>query len=193
MVSKTFWQVVAILLLLGLIFGGGYYLGYKSVSVTERVVEKLVPGDTIRDSIRFPVPVYVDRWHPGKVDTVYFPSPTSPIDSASVVEDYFATRDYLLDFSTDSCGTFKVSCKVTRNQLVDASSTIVPMYRYIENVREVHTTRFFQPWAMVGTDFRFGTQQLMLGGDFREKYKVGVSGIRIGDNYGWTLNVGFNF
>lgn len=93
--GKTFWQVVAILLLLGLIFGGGYYLGYKSVSVTERVVEKLVPGDTIRDSIRFPVPVYVDRWHPGKVDTVYFPAPTSPIDSASVVEDYFATRDYL--------------------------------------------------------------------------------------------------
>lgn len=70
---------------------------------------------------------------------------------------------------------------------------IVPMYRYVENVREVRTTRFFQPWAMVGTDFRFGTQQLMLGGDFREKYKVGVSGIRIGDNYGWTLNVGFNF
>lgn len=69
---------------------------------------------------------------------------TIPADTAEIIADYFKERDYDLDFSTDSTGTFKVRAIVSRNRVARASAEIAPVVREVQTTtREVRAFRAY--------------------------------------------------
>lgn len=193
MKRSNIWQLVCVLLVLALLFGSGYYLGVRSVSVTESTVVKYLPGVPVKITLDKPTPVFVDKGSPLRVDTVGVPVYV-PVDTAAILSKYFARYHYELDFSTDTTGTFKVRCVVSENEIQTASADVVPLFKEVTSVREVvPKPRLFTPWVMVGTSLDLRTQTGFVGLDFRQKYKVGLGGVRLDDKYAWTINAGVNF
>lgn len=193
MKRDNIWQLVCVFLILALLFGSGYYLGVRSVSVTESTVVKYLPGVPVKITLDKPTPVFIDNGSPLRVDTVGVPIYV-PVDTVAILSKYFARYHYELDFSTDTTGTFKVRCVVSENEIQTASADVVPLFKEVTSVREVVSKpRLLTPWVMVGTSLDFRTQTGFIGLDFRQKYKVGLGGIRFDDKYAWTLNVGVNF
>lgn len=112
----------------------------------------------VREEVR-----YVTR-EPIRIDTELFPKWTAeriilpplqyhdtirevvtiPADTAEIIADYFKERDYDLDFSTDSTGTFKVRAIVSRNRVARASAEIAPVVREVQTTtREVRAFRAY--------------------------------------------------
>ena len=52
---------------------------------------------------------------------------------------------------------------------------------------------FIQGYAMIGTSVDFSVNQIQLGIDLKQKFLISVSGIRIKDKYGYTINAGIKF
>ena len=102
-------------------------------------------------------------------------------------------RKYALDFSNDSLGTFKVDAKVSQNKLISATSFIQPNIRTVYEKEVIYKVPTIQPWAMIGTSIDFRTNKLQFGLDLKNKYVIGVSGLRIEDKYGYTLDFGIKF
>lgn len=169
----------------------GYFWGRSSVELPapKRIVEvKWVKGDIIRDTIDNPVPyevgVPVDR-------PVFIPTDTAAL--FAIWQDYYLERKYDLDFSNDSLGIFKVDAKVSQNKLIYANSFIQPNIRTVTEREVIYKVPTLQPWALIGTSADFRTNKLQFGLDIKNKYKVGVSGIRLDDKYGYTFDFGLNF
>lgn len=159
----------------------GWWLGNRT---TEEVV---------REKVR-----YVTR-EPIRVDTELFPKwsaerivlPTLqyhdtireevriPADTAGIIADYFKQRQYELDFSTDSTGTFKVQAVIHCNRLESASATIAPLQREVlTTTREV---RVFQPLAEIGV--AIGNDiglSLGAGGIIKNKHILTAKYMRLG-------------
>lgn len=173
---------------------GMFFLGRRSVHIPE-------PGEVQHDTtyVPAPFPVHDTLWRPAPVqetpppDTVYLPSPTDTAALFAVWRDYYATRDYDLDFSNDTLGVFKVAAKVNQNKITQAVSTVQPNVKVVTNTETVYKTKFLQPWAMVGTSVDFNFQQIQVGVDINNKWMVGVGGIRYGDKGGFTVNAGVKF
>ena len=121
------------------------------------------------------------------------PSPSDTAALFAVWRDYYATRDYDLDFSNDTLGVFRVAAKVNQNKITQAVSTVQPNVKVVTNTETVYKTKFLQPWAMVGTSVDFNFQQIQVGVDINNKWMVGVGGIRYGDKGGFTVNAGVKF
>ena len=174
---------------------GVFFLGRRSVHVPE-------PGEVQHDTTDVPAPFPVHDTLkipvPAKEtppDTVYIPVP-EPTDTAALFAvwlDYYTTRDYDLDFSSDTLGVFKVAAKVNQNKIMQAVSTVQPNVKVVTNTETVYKTKFLQPWAMVGTSVDFNFQQIQAGVDINNKWMVGVGGIRYGDKGGFTVNAGVKF
>jgi hypothetical protein len=169
----------------------GYFWGRSSVELPapKRIVEvKWVKGDIVRDTIDNPVPyeveVPVDR-------PVFIPTDTAAL--FAIWQDYYLERKYDLDFSNDSLGIFKVDAKVSQNKLIYANSFIQPNIRTVTEREVIYKVPTLQPWALIGTSADFRTNKLQFGLDIKNKYKVGVSGIRLDDKYGYTFDFGLNF
>lgn len=187
--------LVAAIIIVAAMCLGMFFLGRSSVRLPE-------PGTVQRDTTYLPAPYAVHDTVkvPGPVreipaDTVYYPVP-EPVDTAALYAvwlDYYTTRDYNLDFSSDTLGVFKVTAKVNQNKITEAISTIQPMTKVITNTETVYKVKFLQPWVMVGTSIDFNFQQIEAGVDINNRWMVGASGIRYGDNKGFTINAGVKF
>ena len=171
----------------------GFLLGRLSVmdkiTVETKEVVKNVPSPyIIRDTIYSPLPALTFY----KVDTCYI---TQKVDTAEILSDYFLNRQYKLDFSNDSIGKFIVDAEVNQNKLVSANSFIQPITKFIykENTITQQTVRAFQPWMTIGTNLNLDCQQVTLGVDLKQKYILGVSGLRFEDKYNYTVNIGIKF
>lgn len=169
----------------------GYFWGRSSVELPQpkRIVEvKWVKGDIVRDTIDRPVPyevkVPVDR-------PVFVPTDTAAL--FAIWQDYYLDRKYALDFSNDSLGTFKVDALVSQNKLISATSFIQPNIRTVTEREVIYKVPTLQPWAMLGTSADFRTNKLQFGLDLKNKYVIGVSGLRFEDKYGYTLDFGIKF
>ena len=46
---------------------------------------------------------------------------------------------------------------------------------------------------MIGTDVNLDCQQITFGFDLKQKYILGVSGLRVNNKYNYTFNVGLKF
>ena len=88
---------------------------------------------------------------------------------------------------------FKVNIEVTKNMLANASSEIRPIRTTIERVKTINNVRTLQFYGMFGSSLDFKTNKIQVGLDFRQKYLLGVSGIRWGDKYGYTIDLGVKF
>lgn len=172
----------------------GWWLGNQT---TEEVV---------REEVR-----YVTR-EPIRVDTELFPKwsaeriilPTLqyhdtireevriPADTAGIVADFIKRREYELDFSTDTTGTYKVQAIVCCNRLESASATIAPLQREVLN--SVVVVRKFRPY--IGGGVGIGAQlsaSVEVGALLKEHHLPRVGYQRLGkDNY-LTIGYGYTF
>ena len=178
-----------IIVVAALIFA--FFLGRGSyIPEPPKVVERWhAKHDTVeyRDTVKVPVPYIVVR-----DTTIYL---QGEIDTAALLADYLATKHYTLDFSNDSVGTFKVNATVNRNAITEAMSIINPLIRVCEIERTTVQTRipFIQGYAQIGTSLDFGTQKFSAGADFRQRFMVGASAMRVNDNWGYTVDFGVKF
>lgn len=184
---------IAIIFAFIVIFVGlGYIWGYNSREVPEptRIVEiKWQPGEKYTDTLYYPVPVKeIER------DTVLIPEPTDTAALFAVWEDYYKQRQYTLDFSNDTTGVFRVDAVVGQNRLVSAISTIQPNIRTVYEKEIVYApVPLFSPWIMIGTSADFRTNKIQAGIDIKDRWIVGLSGIRMNSNYSYTIDFGYRF
>lgn len=178
---------LAIAFIVGVLIGKGYA---DTVEVEREVVkwktEKLPP---IHDTIPMPVPHLVFD-----TDTVFkIIDHQAEVDTLKILADYYRVRKYDLDFSNDSIGVFKVNIDVTKNMLANAISEIRPIRTTIERVKTINKVQTLQFYGMFGSSLDFKTNKIQVGLDFRQKYLCGVSGIRLDDKYGYTIDLGVKF
>lgn len=187
--------IFALILIISICLGM-FILGRRSVHIPEPSEVKhdttYVPAPyPIHDTLKVPVPA-----KEVPPDTVYVPMP-EPTDTAALFAvwlDYYTTRDYDLDFSSDTLGVFRVAAKVNQNKITEAVSTIQPITKVITNTEMYYKERPFQPWVMVSTgvtDFKF--QSITVGADLSGKWMVGVGGMRYDKSGAVTVNVGYKF
>lgn len=186
-ISIGFVIALAIAFISGVLIGKGYA---NTVEVEKEVVkyktEQLTP---IHDTISMPVPYLVFD-----TDTVFkIIEHQVEVDTLNILADYYRVRKYDLDFSNDSIGVFKVNIDVTKNMLANASSEIRPIRTTIERVKTINKVQTLQFYGMFGSSLDFKTNKIQVGLDFRQKYLLGVSGIRLDDKYGYTIDLGVKF
>lgn len=138
-------------------------------------IEKPVPYEVIKDSI------------------VYLPGKLVEVDTAAILSDYFLKRRYKLDFSTDTTGTFLINAEVYENKLVNAVSTIRPLYRTRTKEKVIYKVPALQFYGMIGTSVDLKTNKIQFGVDLKQKFMIGASGMRLDDRYGYTLDFGIKF
>lgn len=193
---ETRWTTVVAIVLIAAICLEMFFLGRRSVHIPEPAEVKhdttYVPAPyPVHDTLKIPVPA-----KEVPLDTVYFPVP-EPTDTAALFAvwlDYYTTRDYDLDFSSDSLGVFRVEAKVNQNKITEAVSTIQPITKVITNTETYYKERPIQPWVMVGTGVKdFNSQQFQVGLDLNSKWMLGVGGTHIKDKSAFIISVGMKF
>ena len=145
------------------------------------------------------------RYEQGDVDTVVIrvPEPYAVhdtitdlqalyVDTAKSIEDYLKVKDYRLDFSNDTLGSFVVETKIHKNTLIYAEAQIKPIIKTIE-ISNINKPKKIQFYSIIGTSINLKYNQIQLGVDYKDKYMMGVSGIRLENKLGYTLNFGMKF
>lgn len=185
---KTKTTIILSLVVLFLVFMLGRCSNVnKNIAKTEETIKYVPSPYPVHDTIYQPKPYEVVRH---KRDTVYL---TQDVDTAKILEDYFLTRRYELDFSSDSLGVFKVNTEVSENSIISATSYIQPKYKTIIQENTIYKTTPVQFYAMIGSSIDFKTNKISLGVDLNQKYLLGVSGIRFGDNACYTIDFGIKW
>lgn len=157
---------------------------YVELPPITKVVEKPVP---VRETIY--VRENEDKQEADEKEEVADKSQT---DTTNTVADYFKRREYDLDFSTDTTGTFKVNAVVEANHLSSATATIQPLQREVE--RTVVKVRKFRPFVSGG--FAIGDNvgaSLGLGGIIKEKHIVSAKYTRYGKQNIYGAEYGYIF
>lgn len=120
-----------------------------------------------------------------------------PTDTAALYRvwcDYHNVNKYAFDFSDDSVGVFKVNFDVTENRVSGSPrATIQPNILTIEETKTIYKVPYIQGYVLIGTSVDLGTNQIQAGIDIKQRYLVGMSGIRMNDNWGYTVNLGIKF
>jgi hypothetical protein len=186
-------NILIAVLILAICLSVGFFIGYLVFGKTEPVVNRIVEikwqkGETVRDTVDRPVPVEtIIR------DSIPVPVHTDTAALFAVWKDYYLERKYALDFSNDSIGTFRVDATVNQNKLISATSLIQPNIRTVYEKEVIYKKEKWVPWAMIGTSVDLKTNKVQFGVDLNQKYVIGVSGIRMDDRYGYTLDFGIKF
>lgn len=186
-------NILIAVLILAICLSVGFFIGYLVFGKTEPVVNRIVEikwqkGEIVRDTVDCPVPAEtIIR------DSIPVPVPTDTAALFAVWKDYYLERKYALDFSNDSIGTFRVDATVNQNKLISATSLIQPNIRTVYEKEVIYKKEKWVPWAMIGTSVDLKTNKVQFGVDLNQKYVIGVSGIRMDDRYGYTLDFGIKF
>lgn len=191
--NKKFTISLGSILIAAVVFFVGYLVG-KGYADTIEVEKEVVKWKTeylpaVHDTIRQPVPYLVFD-----TDTVYkIKEHELSVDTLAILMDYFRVRNYALDFSNDSIGIFKVNLDVTKNTLANARSEIRPIRNTVETIRTISNVKTIQFYGILGSSVDLKTNKIQFGIDLRQKYLIGVSGIRIDDKFGYTIDLGAKF
>jgi hypothetical protein len=184
---KIKYSIFLAIIALFLGFFVGLHVGGKKSSVeTKETIKYIRSGYIIHDTIYEPQPYEII-----KNDTLYVSSDVV-VDTLKILEDYFLRRKYDLDFSNDSTGTFKVDAEVYMNRIVQASSTIQPIVKTVVVEKEVKSDDKKLHWySTIGTSVDMNTNIIGIGISVKQKYLLGVSGIRADNKYNFMINMGF--
>ncbi len=169
----------------------GYLLGRSSVQIPEpkTIVEtKWLKGEVVRDTVLLPIPYLITI-----TDTVPVFVATDTAKLYAVWQDYYLQRYYNLDFSNDTLGVFKVNAVVGQNKLFSATSTVQPNIRTVTERQVIYKVPKVQFYGIMGTSVDLRTNKIQFGVDLRQKYMIGVSGIRLDNKYGYTIDAGIKF
>ena len=182
-----------------------FFLGRATINEPQQEIKKIVKYEksnyTKRDTIFMPKEREVVKWKYRDGKTVYLPSKViyrdgkkiAALDTTKSIDDYFLTRNYDLDFSSDTIGTFKVSAEVNQNRLISARSYVRPVVKREIETRTIYRVPLIQFYTLVGTSVDFKTNQVQFGVDLKRRLLIGVSGIKMNDKYGYTINAGIKF
>lgn len=186
--NKTALYIIFALAALALSGFLGYLIGSSYTETPEKVVEVItkyekLPADTIKIMYPEPYKVYDTITD---LQTIY-------VDTAKSIDDYFKVREYYLDFSNDTLGKFVVETKVHQNSLMYAEAQIEPIIKTVTTTKTEYKVKALQIYAMLGSSVDLRCNQIQAGVDVADKYVFGVSGVRLGDKVGYTLNVGLKF
>lgn len=187
--SKQF--IATFILYAAIFFTIGYTVGTctRDEEVQEKESVSIKPSSVfIHDTIYYPEP-YVE-YH---VRTILDTLREYVIDTSRVVDDYYATRKYNLDFSNDSLGVFKFDLTVNQNKLCNVVSNIHPYERVVTREIVKQKVKLMQIYVIGGTSPNFKTQRLGVGLDINQSYLLGISGMRYNDNYNYTIDFGIKF
>jgi hypothetical protein len=169
----------------------GYLLGKSSVEIPKpktEIIVKWEKGKIIRDTIKILEPYEV------KVpDSIVVFIPTDTAKLFAIWKDYYLQRKYNLDFSNDTLGTFKVDAVVRQNKIVSATSIIQPNIRTVYEKQTVYKVPMIQFYGIMGVSADLRTNKIQFGADLKQKFMIGVSGMRIENNYGYTIDFGIKF
>lgn len=179
--------------LLFIMFFLGFSIGrsYSDTIEVEKEVVKIKKEflPPIHDTIPMPVPYLVFD-----TDTVLkIIEHSVEVDTLQILADYYRVRKYNLDFSNDSVGIFKINVDITKNMLVNAESEIRPIRTTVEHVKIINKVKKIQFYGIIGSSVDFKTNKIQAGIDLRQKYLFGLSGIRLDDKYGYTIDLGIKF
>lgn len=189
--TKTTLIGAVVLLAFGIALG--WWIGSLNSEVEER--------ETVRYVSQTPTTIYLKEPQPISVKPIELPSiqyrdsvlVPIPADTASIIADYLKRREYELDYSTDTTGTFKVRAIVEANRLASAEATIVPLQREIERVVELKP-RKFRPYIGGGVGIGDNiTASLQVGALINNKHLPSVGYQRFGSSNYITLNYGYIF
>lgn len=183
---------VGALIVVGIALFLGYLWGRSSVELPAPEIEEVVKWEkepyAVHDTIDRPVPYRVEV----PVDRPV-PVPTDTAALFAVWCDYYLKREYKLDFSNDTLGTFIADVSIQENKLLSATSTVQPIRKVITRTETIYKVPKLQPWLMFGTSPKLDAQKIQFGLDIQNKYIIGVSGLRIRDEYGYTFDLGIKF
>lgn len=191
---KEWWQVILLVavILLSAAFIGGVMVGHNSVkveSVTDTVT-KYLPGEVITDTIYYPV-AHTEIRHDTAITYIY----QDTFLLMEAIADYTTTRKYLLDYSTDTTGVFKVDLDVERNKLQSAVSTIKPLVKTqtITTTNTVYKTKPLSFIATAGASIDLTSYQLSGLCVVADRYVFGATTFIYQKQFGYTLNAGIKF
>ena len=185
---KTAIIIGIVAVILGFILGRLTFTPETVVDIKETV--KYLPStNIIRDTIK------KDRLVPYETfvhDTIikYL---TQEVDTTAILRDYFLSRKYALDFSNDTIGIFRVDAEINQNRLISATSFIQPITKTVIQEKTLYRAPTIQFYGMLGTSVDFNTNKLSLGVDLKQRYLIGVSGIRFDNKYNYTIDFGIKF
>lgn len=118
-------------------------------------------------------------------------------DTLAIIADYLQRREYNLDFSTDTTGTFKVNAIVEANHLASATATVAPLQKVVERVIK-EQPRKFRPF--IGSGISIGIPggnsigvSVEAGALIRSKHLPKVGYLRLGNNNYITIGYGYFF
>lgn len=187
-------NIILLLATLLLCFGLGWWLGSRQVEEIVREEVRYVERPATTIEYKKPEPINVRRIDLPRLqytDTIR-EEVRIPADTASIIADYIKQRDYELDFSTDTTGTFKVRAVVSHNRLASASATISPLQREVlTTTREV---RAFRPY--IGGGVALGAKagaSLEVGALLKEHHLPRVGYMRLGKENYLTIGYGYTF
>lgn len=184
-----------IAIILGIVlFVLGFILGRltstpETVVKTEERIEYIPSTTVIRDTIKKDKLVPYDVFVRDTI-TQYL---VQEVDTAAILRDYYLSRKYALDFSNDTIGIFRVDAEVNQNKLVYASSFINPITKTVIQEKTLYRAPTIQFYGMLGTSVDFKTNKISLGVDLKQRYLIGVSGMRFDDKYNYTIDFGVKF
>lgn len=196
--NKSITISVASIIIASVAFFLGYLVGRAwekgEAAGTKTTVEIKPSKYEVHDTIRCPEPyaVYYDR-EVVVHDTIQSFIP-QVVDTAAILADYFLTRKYNFDFSDDSLGIFQFDATVNQNKLTSMVSNIHPYEKIVTKTETLYKVKPLQFYIMAGTNVHnFNTQKIQFGIDLRQKFLIGVSGIRLEDKYNYTIDLGVKF
>jgi hypothetical protein len=185
--KKVIWFIIIGIAL----FAAGHTVGRNSVKLPEplkSVEYKFVKGDTIRDTIQLPTPFAVRDTIRDTVKIERFLA-TDTAALFAIWCDYYLIRDYNFNFGNDTAGVFNVRFNVTKNKAYNVISNIQPVQKIVIEREAFVVQPKFRMWAMAG--YSPQTFKISAGFDYK-RLKIGVSGIRLGDKNGYTIDIGVN-
>lgn len=172
-------------------FLGRLSVNDKTVVETKEVVKYEPSAFVIRDTVTkdrlIPVETFVR-------DTVY-KYLSQNVDTSAIIHDYFLSRKYELDFSSDSTGVFLVNAEVNQNKLISANSQIQPVIKtvYRESTNTTYKVPAVQFYGTIGTNLALDVNKISFGVDLKQKYLIEISGIRHKNDYSYTFGFGVKF
>ena len=186
---KVFYSILIGIAIAVVLFLSGFftckYINHSEPVELVKYDTVYIKGDTIKRVIKEPVPYTVH-------DTV-----VEPVDTAqlfAIWKDYHLRRQYKLDFSNDTIGTFVVDATVNENKLVKSDATIQPIKQVITKTEDVNKVTFIRGYVLLGTSVHnFNTQKVTLGAQFVERFNVGVTAIRYNSDFTYTVDFGIMF
>jgi hypothetical protein len=196
--KAIFIRVGLSILLLLLIFFGGFFIGRNTIEIKEVTVTEYIKGDTIRDTVKISDPIEVKA----KIDTIGFLNyclndpvyrrsfeivikdtviQTIAADTSSVLLDWVTERSYSeVLFDTDSTGKCEVDLGIKYNKLTYLDYSYIPVIKstVIEKEKRYSLEPFIGGGFTVAIDNnRIANPGAILQGGlyFNENYGVSVT------------------